>query len=403
MKNFSTVLGFELGNYFKNKSFMIWTLLIGILAIGAMFLPRFVNLFGAEGESTEIRQMALLDESQLVPDGLLADFFPNAQFQRVDSEAELEAMVEDEEVEAGFAVLSAHAYRYLVFNKSLSDSDSAAFTSLLQSASFAAYCAERGLDFREVSQNMAPEITCQETVLGKDSSQNFFYCYGLVIIVFMLIILYGTMIATSVTLEKSNRSIEVLVTSTRPTSLLFGKVIAGALASLFQAAFILGGLLLSYAINRSAWQGSLDFVLHVPGEVLATFALFGLGGFLFYAFLYGMMGALVSKTEDISKSSGNLQLLVMVVYFVVLFQLQNPDGILMRVASFLPFSSYSAMFVRIAMGTVAPWEVAVSFLILAVSIVGAGYLGAKVYRSSTLRYGNPLKLRRVLRGALGRE
>lgn len=403
MKNFSTVLGFELRNYFKNKSFMIWTLLIGILAIGAMFLPRFVNLFGEENGPAETRQMALLDENHLVPDDLLSSFFPDAQFQRVDSEEALTQLVETEEAEAGFAVLSAHEYRYLVFNKSLSDSDSAAFTALLQSASFAAYCAENNLNFQEVSQNMTPEITCQETVLGKDSTQNFFYCYGLVIIVFMLIILYGTMIATSVTLEKSNRSIEVLVTSTRPTSLLFGKVIAGALASLFQAAFILGGLLLSYGINRTAWQGRLDFVLHVPGEVLAAFALFGLGGFLFYAFLYGMMGALVSKTEDINKSSGNLQLLVMIVYFVVLFQLQNPDGILMRVASFLPFSSYSAMFVRIAMGTVATWELAVSFLILVLSIVGAGYLGAKVYRSSTLRYGNPLKLRHVLRGALGRE
>ncbi len=135
MKNFSTVLGFELGNYFKNKSFMIWTLLISILAIGAMFLPRFVNLFGAEGESTEVRQMALLDENQLVPDDLLAAFFPDARFQRVDSEASLEAMVENEEAEAGFVVLSAHEYRYLVFN-TLSDSDSAAFTALLQSASF---------------------------------------------------------------------------------------------------------------------------------------------------------------------------------------------------------------------------------------------------------------------------
>ena len=64
MKNFSTVLGFELRNYFKNKSFMIWTLLIGILAIGAMFLPRFVNLFGAEGESAEIRQMAARSRGQ---------------------------------------------------------------------------------------------------------------------------------------------------------------------------------------------------------------------------------------------------------------------------------------------------------------------------------------------------
>ena len=70
----------------------------------------------------------------------------------------------------------------------------------------------------------------------------------------------------------------------------------------------------------------------------------------------------------------------------------------MKVASFLPFSSYSAMFVRIAMGSVTMVEVVIAFVILVLSILGVGYIGAKVYRNSTLRYGNPLKLRHAVKG-----
>ena len=400
MKNFPTILGFELRNYFKNKSYMILTILIGVLAIAAMFLPRFFNLFGDDSsEGSESQDTyAVYDESGVIPQDLIASFFPDTEIRTAASADEVRSLVETSEAAAVFVVTSPTEYQYYVFNKTMGDSAGMAFTSLMQTASFMKYCSDNGLNFTEVQQQMTPAITYTENILGKDSGENFWYCYGLVILVFMLIILYGVMIATSITQEKSNRSIEVLVTSTNTTSLLFGKVIAGALASLFQVGFVLGGVLLSYEINRSFWGGRLDFILHIPGEVLITFALFGLGGFLFYAFLYGMMGALVSKTEDINKTAGNVQMLIMVVYFLVLFQIQNPDGIIMKVASFLPFSSYSAMFVRIAMGSVTMVEVVIAFVILVLSILGVGYIGAKVYRNSTLRYGNPLKLRHAVKG-----
>ena len=80
-----------------------------------------------------------------------------------------------------------------------------------------------------------------------------------------------------------------------------------------------------------------------------------------------------------------------------MIKLMNIDGPVIKVLSFLPVSSYSTMFARIAMGTVAPWEVVVSFLILAASIVGTGVLGARLYRMGTLRYGNPIKLSTALK------
>ena len=178
---------------------------------------------------------------------------------------------------------------------------------------------------------------------------------------------------------------------------MFGKVIAGAIAGVFQMGVLLGAVLIAYQVNREQWGGMLDRILYIPGDVLLAFAFFGLGGYLFYAFLYGAMGALVSKTEDISKSVSGLMVVIMAVYFFSLLQLTNIDGSVIKILSFLPISSYSTMFARIAMGTVAAWEIIVSFLILVVSIGAAGIVGAKIYRMGTLRYGNPIKITTALK------
>ncbi len=105
----------------------------------------------------------------------------------------------------------------------------------------------------------------------------------------------------------------------------------------------------------------------------------------------------MSKTEDISKSISGLMVVIMLVYFFSLFQLTDIDGNIIKVLSFLPISSYSTMFARIGMGTVSAWEIVVSFLILVLSILGTGYLGAKIYRMGTLRYGNPIKIGSALK------
>jgi ABC-2 type transport system permease protein len=111
----------------------------------------------------------------------------------------------------------------------------------------------------------------------------------------------------------------------------------------------------------------------------------------------------VSKIEDLNKSAGTAQMVVTIVYIVVLCQLYNVDGIVMKVCSFLPISSYSAMFARVAMGNVATWEVVVSAVILYASVVVMGIVGGKIFRSSTLRYGNPIKLSHALKGLRKRE
>ncbi len=419
MRRFLTVYEFELKSYMKNKSFVITTIVLAVLLFGAMFLPRVFDMsdmLGIESTKTEdgkkdtedknkedATKLGLVDEEGLFADLSMLEqaFGDDVNIVKLNNVKELEKAVKKEEIAAGFDVKDDLHYEYYVLNREMFDENQAVFEEVLSMVHQQRFCEEQGIDYASFMAEYNAPVDCTEQILGKDAEDNYWYCYALVIVIFMMIILYGVMVATSVTVEKSNRSIEVLVTSIDAKYLLFGKVFAGATAAILQLGLILAAVLGGYAINHTFWGDALDMVLDIPGEVLAAFAVFGIGGFLFYAFLYGAMGALVSKTEDINKTAGTLQMVIMIVYFAVLFQLQNPDGIVMKVCSFLPFSSYSAMFVRIGMGTVAMWEIVVSAVILFASIFGVGWLAAKIYRMGTLRYGNPIKLSTALKNIKG--
>ena len=208
------------------------------------------------------------------------------------------------------------------------------------------------------------------------------------------------MIATSVTTEKSNRAIEILVTSVNPTSLISGKVLAGAIAGVLQAGIILGSGFVSYGFVKDAWGGMLDFLFDIPTNVLVIYAVFAVLSYLLYAFIFGMLGALVSKTEDISKSSSPVLMIYIVSFMIAIFGMSSDsNNIVMKVASYIPFTSGNAMFVRVAMGSVPTWEVIISGVILAASCVIAGILAAKIFRYGTLHYGNPIKLKTALKKA----
>ena len=408
MKNFKTIFKFELDNYFKSKSYMLLTIIIAIIAATLMFIPRIIDSVKGEDDSKDsgvesevneedLRNMAIYNPEGLGDMEMLAGYFSNAKFTECTSAEEVKKLVEDEKAEGGFVIKSSTEFDFYVFNKSMDNDDMEVFTEYMRMVVKMEYCEANNLNLEEYLAVEYAEINVNENILGKDGMQNYWYCYILVILVFMVIIAYGTTIASGITNEKSNRSIEILVTSTSTTALLFGKVLAGVVAAVFQFGLIGAASIGSYQLNKDYLPNMLGMFLDIPGEVLLTFAIFGIGGFLFYAFMYGALGALVSKIEDLNKTAGSAQMIIMIVYMVTLFGIMDPDSILMKICSYLPISSYSAMFARVAMGSVAMWEIVLSAVLLYASVIGMGILGGKIFRNSTLRYGNPIKLSNALK------
>lgn len=413
MKQFLTVLKFELNNYFKNKSFLVTTVLIALVIAGIIIIPTLIpglldDLNGgknaAQGEGTEAVTAGETEEegdkygllaSQKMKDNLA--LFP-AEWVEFEDENAMKKAVEKEEIEAGFILTDTGEATYVVNNLGMGDNHiMEQFRQSIIAYEKEEYLKEKGLTQEEIvqSENIFVDVTPE--ILGKNSVKNYWYTYALVFVVYFLILFYGQMIAVSVTTEKSNRAIEILVTSVNSNSLIFGKVLAGALAGIIQAVLILGSGFVSYMAVGDAWGGILDMLFDIPSKVLISFAVFGILSYLLYAFIFGMLGALVSKTEDISKSSTPVTLIYVASFLVAMVGLNVSDSMLIKVASFIPFTSGNAMFIRISMGSVTVWEVLLSLILLAGACVLTGILSAKIFRFGTLNYGNPIKITRALR------
>lgn len=422
MKQFLTVLKFELNNYFKNKSFVVTTFILAFVIAAVVIVPTMIpGLLGDDKEpemggsnevvldedidieaedEVELELLGLCLKEEAGLDAEMVKAIYPADWTTYEDEKEMKEAVEAGELDAGFIIESSAEVVYVVNDLSLYDYLGDMFGQTLAECYKQQYLIDKGLTPEEIAESESFYVNVTNEVLGKDGGQNYWYTYVLVFVVYFLIIFYGQMIATSVTTEKSNRAIEILVTSVNPTSLISGKVLAGAIAGVLQAGIILGSGFVSYGFVKDAWGGMLDFLFDIPTNVLVIYAVFAVLSYLLYAFIFGMLGALVSKTEDISKSSSPVLMIYIVSFMIAIFGMSSDsNNIVMKVASYIPFTSGNAMFVRVAMGSVPTWEVIISGAILAASCVIAGILAAKIFRYGTLHYGNPIKLKTALKKA----
>lgn len=409
MRQFRTILGFELKNYFKNKVFVGTTVFIVAVLAVVMFLPNLMSFFGSmggdQGEDTEQSVLLVSAPSQEMGDAIvqvLSAAFPDQQVTLTqDSVDQIKAQVSSQEAECAFVFDSLTSYTYYVFNRSLYDQTTQIANQALVGLAQVEAMTQQGLTPDQAAQVLNLQIQGKEELLGVDQAQNYWYTYIMILALYMVIMLYGQMVASHVATEKSSRAMELLITSASPVNMMFGKVLASCIAGFVQLAVIFGSALLFYQLNQDAWGGNtmMTSLFDMPPSLLVYMLVFFVLGFLLYAFLYGAIGSTATKLEDINTSVMPLTMLFVVAFCVVMFGLASGsvDNMAMLVCSFIPFTSPIAMFTRIAMSTVPVYQIALSIGILAVSVVGIGVLSAKIYRVGVLLYGTPPKLRSILK------
>ena len=237
--------------------------------------------------------------------------------------------------------------------------------------------------------------------LGQNQITNFLYTYIMIMALYMVIAMYGQMVASHVAAEKDSRVMELLIATSDPTSMMFGKVLASCIAGLFQLAVIFGSALLFYNLNPDAWGDSpiLQMLFDIPLHLLVYMLIFFLLGYLIYAFLYGAIGSTVSRIEDLSTALTPLTFIFVAAFMIVVFGISSGDvdSPLMIVASWFPLSSPMAMFTRIGMSTVSTFEIAGSIIVLIISLFLIGKLSAKIYRTGVLLYGKKVNFFSLLR------
>lgn len=399
MKQFGIIFKFELLELMKTKAYKITTLIFLLVAVIGLSLPSIFPSMLESNNTSDTNQFtdegvfAILDENNILSeDSTFQLVFPNVEMKKVESVKEMETLINDKKADAGFYLKDELTFDYYVLNSDVYDAKPSVFAQFLTLDYQNKKMVELGLDQEEAASVLSAQVTHETQLLGTDGSNNLAYTFILIMVIYMVVILYGNSIATTVASEKGNRTMELLVTSAKPTALIFGKVLAGCLAAIIQVGLLIVVAKTTYSLNAEAWGGMLDMVFNIPMDVLGAFAAFGILGFIFYSFIFGALGALVSKSEDVNSSSTPITIVFIAVYFVVYIGVLDPSSTIFTIASYVPFSSPMAMFSRMAMVDVPMIEVLISLAILVASTILVGFGASKIYRRATLMYGNQIKL-----------
>lgn len=249
-------------------------------------------------------------------------------------------------------------------------------------------------DFKPMWPDPTKTEPTQDTVsmVGRDM-----LAFGMTILIFMIIIMYGNWIAMSVVEEKSSRVMEVVLNAASPFQLLTGKVLGvGAVAFTQYAVVVLAGVvaLLVQGPVGDAILGTAGTATELPEGLtiglLLFFGIYGVLGFLIYATLYAAAGSLVSRMEDINAAVMPMTLVSMGGYLIGVYAamgLLDIQSGWVTVLSQVPFVSPFMMIGRVASGAAEPWEVVLSIALLLASIVAALWIAARIYRAGVLLYG----------------
>ncbi|MCX6307583.1 MAG: ABC transporter permease, partial [Bacteroidia bacterium] len=278
----------------------------------------------------------------------------------------------------------------------------------------------------------------------KESSSELAMVIGLIatFVIYIFIFAYGAMVMNGVIEEKTNRIVEVIVSSVKPFDLMMGKIIGIAMVGLTQVLLwvvLIGGTLgiATYALKDKVSDEQLkkistemvqsqtmtnpgmqaaqvkqltDQTSDIPdvqkilkmvssinlGEIVFWFVLYFLGGYLLYASLFAGFGSAIDNQEDSQQFVLPLTIPVLFALYAGMYSAQNPDGPLAFWCSMFPLTSPIVMMVRIPFG-VPLWELLVSFGLLVVTFLLAVKMAAKIYRTGILMYGKKVTYKELIK------
>ncbi|MFB3920687.1 MAG: ABC transporter permease [Terriglobia bacterium] len=272
---------------------------------------------------------------------------------------------------------------------------SAAIQRALDDAATAQRLKARGVEVKDVRGLVGGvkltlvKVTEKGEVVEK--GQTIILAIALMFFLYMTIFVYGLATMQSVQEEKNTRVVEILVSSLRPTHLLWGKLLGvGAvgftqLAVWLTAAGILGAY--SAAVAGLFRPGASFPRFPIPLHIVAFIAVFFVSGYFLYASLYAAIGAMVSSTEESQQVSAPINILLGFSPALLGVIIRNPSSPIAVALSMIPFFSPVHMVLRITLQMPPLWQVLLSIFIIVLTTSALVYLSARIYRVGILMYG----------------
>jgi ABC-2 type transport system permease protein len=247
--------------------------------------------------------------------------------------------------------------------------------------------------------NLETRVEQPEVQRDQSDPLTFFLPYGVGMVYYVVILMSASLLLNSVTKEKENRILEILVSAITSRQLFTGKLIGLGLVGLFQAVLWVGTGYLLLQFSGQTLDVPADFQL--PLSFLGWGLLFFLLGYGLYASIMAAMGALVPNLREASQATFVIILPLLVPLMAVSLLVSDPNGGVALVLSLFPFTAPVAMMARLAATQVPWWQLVTAVILLIVTVIWFVRVAAHLFRAQVLFSGQPFDLRRLFHALMG--
>ena len=398
----------------RKKSFIVMTLLGPLLMLLVMFLPIYLT------NQTQTERTVAISEQ----DFELFNKLENTDYVKfvvipVSIFSDLKLNFDDE---LYYALLEKKENEIILSsNKQVSLSVSNEIKSQLEQKIEQKKLIELGIDMRLLKQAKTTVAVSNQIISedgrGQKSKTELSMAIGFIsgLLIYIFIFMYGTMVMRSIIEEKTNRIVEVIISSVKPFKLMMGKIIGVSLIGLTQFILwicltsILFFIVQAYFGNIAEIESSqeiemqsimLEGLMYLNNinlvEILLAFLFYFLGGYLMYGSLFAAVGSAVDAEADSQQFILPVTIPLILSFILIQPIMENPDSSLAFWMSIIPLTSPIVMMVRIPFG-VADWELLLSILVLVGSFILSTKLAAKIYRTGILMYGKKINYKELLK------
>ena len=430
MEHFSIITTREYLNKIANKSFILMTLLLPIILAVLTFLLSFLSSVNNDSSKT----ISVVDNTGYIyqnldsSDDIIYDLITDSS---LDDAKEISRNNSDygllyisdfdtpQEIAESIVFISEDSPSLSIINRVESQLET-----ILTNENFRLI----GIDVNEVNSSTIYIDLFQESFDGEETTRidglvKLIFGFFLGFLLYFFIFAYGSMIMMSVMEEKTNRIIEIIISSVKPFHLMTGKIIGVSLAALTQVLiwgtmFFVFSYIFSFVFGISTSYNTGDLILSAEGNtelssftlemisafmnlpltnIFIAFIMYFLGGYFLYASIFAAIGAAIDNQADAQQFMIPITLLVVIALYVgILTVPEDPNGIVAQIFSYFPFTSPIVMLMRIPNG-VPIYEQIISLTILFSSVVFMIWIAAKVYRIGILMYGKKLTYGEIIK------
>lgn len=401
MKNLLTVIKFTAKEMLSRKSFSISTLIILALILIGFNIPNIIEAIGGETEETKIfvvdneelfegntHLLEKLDLSYKIETG-------TATFE------EIKTKIQDKEIDSAIIVEKEEnnvKIRYIVESTGMMDSVPEDLINSINSLYTNIQIAKLGLTAEQI-ESITPsfEFSVEQTS-DEEASGNVVAMMLMSIVLFYAIYFCAYQVSSSITTEKTSKIMETLVTSTSPQTIVIGKTIGIGLVGLAQMIVIVGTAWISATafLDKELLSSILD-MSNITVELAIITIVYFILGYLAYSLMYALTGSTVSKPEDIQSANTPVAIITVIGFYLAYFTMMNPTSELNLFASLFPLSSPFCMPFRVMMGVASIKDIAISILILIVTILIIAKVAIKIYSNAILNYGTKMSFKDIVK------